>query len=117
VRRGAENAGTGRRDEEDVLLHPHGPVHEKDDDMTLKPPNAAAMYARVVASLKDMNLEEICATVHVQLTRLDDRKMFDVTSKGKSRDELVVLAARAIVHARLSRPSSPPSSKAGPTTS
>ncbi|MGO9839331.1 MAG: hypothetical protein ACLP1X_34555 [Polyangiaceae bacterium] len=70
--------------------------------MTLDTPAADAMYAQVVASLADMDPAGIGARVHAQLTRLDERKTFEVTAKDASRADLVQLAARTIVRARLS---------------
>jgi len=70
--------------------------------MTFKTPDADAMYAQVVATLTNLNAAYICTTVHAQLTRLDDRKAFEAAVKDASRDDLVPLAARSIVRARLS---------------
>jgi hypothetical protein len=58
-----------------------------------------------------MDLAGIGARVHAQLTRLDDRKIFEAASKDASRDDLVHLAARTIVRVRLS--TRPPSSHPG----
>jgi hypothetical protein len=75
--------------------------------MTVKTPDADAMVAQVVVTLKDMNAAEICAAVHAQLTRLADRKAFEAASKDASRDALIRLAARTIVQA-IRLPSKPP---------
>jgi hypothetical protein len=88
-------------------------AHEKDDRMTIETPEADAMYTQVVTSLREMDLAGIAARVHAQLTRLDDRKIFDAVSKDASRDDLVHLAARTIVRARLATrpPSNHPTSR------
>jgi hypothetical protein len=79
---------------------------------TLNTPDVDSMCAQVVATLKDMNAAEICAAVNAQLTRLDDRKIFEaITTKDAARDDLVHLAARTIVRARLS--SRPPPNHPG----
>lgn len=82
--------------------------------MTVKTPDLDAMVAQVMASLKDMTTAELCAAVHAQLTRLADRKAFEAASNNASRDDLIHLAAKTIVHARLSI--RPPSNYPGTST-
>ena len=65
-------------------------------------PAADAMYAQVVATLRNLNAAHICTIVHAQLTRIDDRRTFEMAAKDASRDDLLPLAARSIVRARLS---------------
>jgi hypothetical protein len=82
--------------------------------MALETPAADALYAQVVAKLSHMNTAEIRALVHAQLTRIDDRQLFEAISTDASRDDLVPLAARTIVRARISTrppPLSHPTSK------
>ncbi|MGO9838624.1 MAG: hypothetical protein ACLP1X_30970 [Polyangiaceae bacterium] len=55
-----------------------------------------------MATLKNTNAAHIRAVVHAQLSRSDDRKMFEAAAKDASPDALVALAARTIVQARLS---------------